>query len=207
MIYGALSGLGKEYESICIVIEHSMNSVPQMSIEDAVFKLINFDDKLQIYSQSSNVNPHLAFHTGRGYSSRGRGNRGGYRGRGSGSYSTRGKGFQQQFSGSSGSNNRPTCQICGRYGHFAVKCYNRFDQDYQVSDSVHNALTTMKLSDHEQLTGQEWYPDSAASARINNDASQLHSSEPYVGNDQVIVGNGDFLPIIHVGSIALHTQQ
>ena len=33
MIYGALSGLGKEYESICTVIEHSMDVVPQMSFE------------------------------------------------------------------------------------------------------------------------------------------------------------------------------
>ena len=204
MIYGALSGLGKEYESICTVIEHSMDSLSQMTYEEAVFKLVTFDDKLQIYNQHAEVNPHLAFHTGRGYSSRGRG---GYRGRGSGSYSTRERGFQQQFSGSSGSNNRPTCQICGRYGHSAAKCYNIFDQDYQVSDNLHNALTTMKLSDQEHLSGQEWYPDSAASAHITNNSSQLNSSEPYVGNDQVIVGNGDFLPITHVGSVSLQTPQ
>lgn len=38
-------------------------------------------------------------------------------------------------------------------------------------------------------------------------ALQLHSSEPYIRNDQAIVGNGDFLPITHVGSIALTTPQ
>ena len=65
----------------------------------------------------------------------------------------------------------------------------------------------MGLSNQEQLSGQEWYPDSAASAHITNKSSQLHSSEPYIGNDQVIVGNGDFLPITHVGFIALHTPQ
>lgn len=86
-----------------------MDSPSQMTFEDAVFKLINFDDKLHIYNQPAEVSPHLAFHTrnGRGYSSRGRGNfvnRGGFRG--SGSYSTRGRGFQQRFSGSSGSNSR-----------------------------------------------------------------------------------------------------
>lgn len=204
MIYGALAGLGKEYESICIVIEHSMNSFNEMSFEDVVFKLITFDDKVKVLNNQPEPSPHLAFHAGRGYSSLGRGgnsNRGGYRG--CGNYSTHGRGFSQQFTGSSGT--RPTCQICGRYGHSVACCYNRFDQDYDSPDTIHNALTTMRLSDQERQSGAEWYPDSAASAHITNDPNQLTSSAPYLGNDQVIVGNGDFLPITHVGSVALQT--
>lgn len=80
MIYGALAGLGKEYESICTVIEHSMNSVNEMSFEDVVFKLITFDDKVKVLNNQPEPSPHLAFHAGRGYSSLGRGgnsNRGG----------------------------------------------------------------------------------------------------------------------------------
>lgn len=221
MIYGALSGLGKEYEAICTVIEHSMDVVPEMSFEDAVFKLVTFEDKLKAYNQATEVNPHMAFNVGRGYSNnRGRGgynHRGGYRGRGNNSYSTRGRGFQQQFSGNRGRDNsssgpgsnstRPTCQICGKYGHSAARCYSRYDQDYTVPENVHNAFTTMKLSDQEQSAGLDWYPDSAASAHITNSSSQLSSSEPYLGNDQVIVGNGDYLPITHIGSVALHTTQ
>ena len=65
----------------------------------------------------------------------------------------------------------------------------------------------MKLSDQSQYTGQEWYPDSGASAHITNDGSQLQSAQPYLGNDQVIVGNGDYLPISHIGSIPLHTPK
>ena len=60
-IYGALSGLGKEYESIATVIEHSVDSEPQMTFEDAVFKLVNFADKLQVYSQVREATPHMAF--------------------------------------------------------------------------------------------------------------------------------------------------
>ena len=208
MIYGALSGLGREYEFICTVIEHSIDSVLDMSFEDVVFKLVNFDDKLKVYNEAATPTPHLAFHTSRGYSNRGRGffNNRGNRGRGSGSYSTIGRGFHQQFSGGN-SGSRPTCQICGRYGHTADCCYNRFDQQCQTPENLHNALTTMKLSDQAQLTGQEWYPDSAASAHITNDGSQLQSSAPYLGNDQVIVGNGDYLPITHIGSIPLHTPK
>lgn len=65
----------------------------------------------------------------------------------------------------------------------------------------------MKVSAQNQHSGQEWYPDSAATAHITNNSGQLQSSQPYLGNDQVIVGNGDFLPITHVGSIALQTPQ
>lgn len=182
MIYGALSGLGKEYESICTVIEHSMDSTPDMRFEDAVFKLVNFDDKLQVHNQAPETTPHLAFHSDRGHYYRGRGyynNRGN---RGRSSYSTRGRGFHQQFSGST-SSSRPMCQICGRYGHTAPRCYNRFDQDYQSPATLHDALATVRLSDNPSQSGQEWYPDSAASAHITSDRAQLQSAEPYLGND------------------------
>ena len=65
----------------------------------------------------------------------------------------------------------------------------------------------MKLSDQEQRSGRDWYPDSGATADITHSESQLQSSEPYAGNDQIMVGNGDFLPISHVGSVDLHTTQ
>lgn len=149
MIYGALSGLGKEYEAIYTVIEHSMESLPEKRFEDAVFKLVTFDDKLQVCSQQQGVNPHMAFSTGRGYNNRGRGyynnRRGSNRGRngGAGAYSTCGCGFHQQFTGGS----RPTCQICGKYGHSAARCHSRFDQNIEIPESLHNALTAVKLSD------------------------------------------------------------
>lgn len=186
-----------------------MDTASEMSFEDAVFKLVTIDDKLQVYNQSTEITPHLAFAAGRGYySNRGRGsNIGGYRGRGGQSYSTRGRGFQQQFAGGLSSNTRPTCQICGRFGHSAVRCYNRFDQEFESQDTVHTALAAVRLTDQEQQSGQDWFPDYAASAHITNSQSQLQSSEPYLGNDQVIVGNGDYLPITHVGSIAIHTPQ
>lgn len=98
-IYGALSGLGREYESISTIIEHSVESALEMTFEDVVFKLNTFEDKLSVFNQAPEATPHLVFHTGRGYTSRGRGyyNRGGSsRGRGSGgsgSYSTRRRGL------------------------------------------------------------------------------------------------------------------
>ena len=32
------------------------------------------------------------------------------------------------------SGNRPVCQLCGRNGHVALKCYHRFDLSFQGND-------------------------------------------------------------------------
>ena len=81
-IFGVLNGLGKDYESICTVIENSMDAIPAPSLDDVMSKLISFEEKVQAYTSSSKITPHQAFYTNRGgYSGRGRGQyRGGYRG-------------------------------------------------------------------------------------------------------------------------------
>ena len=208
-----LRGLGKEYESISTVIEHSMDIFPGPNFEDVVFKLIGFNEKLSSYEAPTETALHQAFYSGRGgYSSRGRGYyRGGYRGRGN--YSTQGRGFPQQISqgsgrgsSSSGSNNRPTCQICNKFGHAAHRCYKRFDHSYQTEE-LHNDLAAMRTSDQAQPPGQEWYADSGATAHITNNPSQLQSSQAYTGDDLVLVGNGEFLPISQIGSAVLPSLQ
>ena len=208
-IFGVLNGLGREYESIVTVIEDSMDTPPGPSFEDVTFKLIGFDDKLKKYETVPEATPHQAFYTNRGgYSGRGRGQyRGGYRGRGS--YSTAGRGFPQQFgqqagrgSSSTATDQRPTCQICGKYGHPAFKCYKRFDESYNVEEMKH-ALATLRLSEDARNSGPNWYTDTAATHHVTNDPHHLLSAYPYEGSDTVIVGNGDFLPITHSGSAPL----
>ena len=210
-IYGVLNGLGKEYESVTAVIEHAMDSYPAPCFEDIVYKLTGFEDKLQSYQPTVDVSPHQAFYTNRGgYSGRGRGGyRGGYRGRGS--YTTQGRGFPQQFGQSAqrssngagaGAGNRPTCQICGKYGHSANACYRRFDLHFAVAEQQPqaNVLTT------NYQAGAEWYPDSGSSHHVTSSAQHLDTSQEYSGTDHVIVGNGEFLPITHIGSASIQTQ-
>ncbi|KAG7539479.1 Ribonuclease H-like superfamily [Arabidopsis suecica] len=221
-IFGVLSGVGREYEAIVTVIEESMDLPTRPSFDDVLYKLTNFDDKLKKYETPTEVNPHQAFYTAidnnpqqafysarGGYSGRGKGqNRGGFRGRSS--YSTQGRGFPQQFGQGSnkqsyGSNDqRPTCQICGKYGHAAYKCYKRFDENYQTEvESFPQAMAAMKLNESPQYPGGGWYPDSAATHHITNTTANLNESQPYNGAEAVIVGNGDFLPITHVGNLNL----
>lgn len=207
-IYGVLNGLGKEYESVCTVIVHAMDGFTPPCFEDVVYKLTGFEDKLQSYQSPAEVTPHQAFYTNRGgYSGRGRGGyRGGYRGRGS--YTTQGRGVPQQFGQSAqrppnaADNSRPTCQICGKYGHSANKCYRRFDLQF-ANDGMQHQAQAHTASYH---PGAEWFPDSGSTHHVTNSAQHLDSAQPYTGTDQVMVGNGEFLPITHVGSASLPTQ-
>ncbi|KAG7594152.1 Reverse transcriptase RNA-dependent DNA polymerase [Arabidopsis thaliana x Arabidopsis arenosa] len=205
-IYALLSGLGKEYEPVTTVIEHSMDTPPGPYYEDVVFKLIAFDDKQQSYSSAPEVTPHLVFHTEKSYYDKGgsnyRGGRSGNRGRGN--YSTKGRGFQQHGNGQNSDSSRPTCQICGKYGHSAFKCYNRFNESYS-QPSLPTAMAALRISDEEHRTGNDWLPDTAATAHITNSVNNLQQSQPYQGHDSVMVGNGDFLPITHIGTIPLQT--
>lgn len=65
--------------------------------------------------------------------------------RGRGSYSTRGRGFHQQFN-TSPDGSRPTCHICDKYYHSAAKCYKRFDESFQCPN-LSTTLAVMKISD------------------------------------------------------------
>ena len=91
------------------------------------------------------------------------------------------------------------CQICGRIGHTALKCWNRFDNNYQSPDSA-QAFSSLRISDE---SGKEWHPDSAATAHVTSSTNNLQSATPYAGNDTVLVGDGAFLPITHVGSTTI----
>lgn len=99
-------------------------------------------------------------------------------------------------------NNRSVCQICGRIGHSALKCWNHFNA-YQ-SDDAPQALAALHVSNP---SGREWLPDSGSTAHITASASDLQQSTPYHGSETVMVGNGNQVPITHVGSTIITTPQ
>lgn len=208
-ICGFLNGLGREYDPITTVVQSSMSRLPTPTFTDVVFDVQGFDSRLQAY-QTTDVNPQMAFNTqvqqsqeayqagyqsnrGRGYNNRGGSNRG------RGGFSSRGRGFHQQNGPSGGSNARPVCQICGRVGHIALKCWNRFDNNYQPTE-VPQALAALQLSD---LSGREWIPDSGASAHITSATTGLQNTAQYQGLESVMVADGNYAPITHVGSTNL----
>ena len=145
---------------------------------------------------------HFATHNGsssRGGSSHGRGGRfssNPQSGRNSsGQRPNRGRGRGRGFSNGS----RPTCQICGKIGHLALTCYQRFDNSYS-SDSNMQALLTTPQSH----TDENWYADSGATHHLTADLANLKvRAEEYQGQEQIRVGNGKSIPIKHVGTTQL----
>lgn len=69
------------------------------------------------------------------------------------------------------------------------------------------ALAAIMISNNNVQSGQEWYADSGATSHIANSHAHLQSAQPYHGDDSVIVGNGEFLPITHIGSVVLSGER
>ncbi|XP_019087274.1 PREDICTED: uncharacterized protein LOC104721004 [Camelina sativa] len=199
-IFQFLNGLGRDYDPITTVIQSSLGKLSPPSFTDVVSEVDSFDAKLRSYENADSVSPHVAFQTSYGSNNRGnfRGrNRGQNRGRGG--YSSRGRGFTQYQTTPTNNGERPTCQICGRIGHTAANCYNRFNNNYQGGDMA-QAFNSLYVTD-----GNEWVTDSGATAHITSTPTNLQSASSYEGNDVVLVGDGAYLPITHLGSATIIT--
>ncbi|PKU78042.1 Retrovirus-related Pol polyprotein from transposon TNT 1-94 [Dendrobium catenatum] len=92
------------------------------------------------------------------------------------------------------SNDRPTCQICGKIGHIALNCWHR--NNYKYAPTVQNAPRALLAQPTSQ---QSWILDSGATNHITHDNASLHQSAPYTGSDSVTVANGSSLPIHNYG--------
>jgi hypothetical protein len=132
-------------------------------------------------------------------------------------FNSKGKGFTQgQFFGSkcqnfshthvdkgvspasSQGNNKeeqPTCQICQKCNHIALTYFNRFNHAFTLND-VPQALSTMTIADNQDST---WFLDTRATDHMIGDPCNLHSLTLYHCTDGVMVGNGESLPITHIG--------
>lgn len=210
-IFGFLNGLSREYDPIATVIQSSLSKFPPPTFTDVVSEVQGFDAKLKSYEETPASTPHMVYNTNTGAgdqayrsnapvynpSQRGRGRSNASRGRGG--FCSRGRGFSQHQTNSN-NGQRPTCQICGRVGHTTLKCYNRFYNNYQSAE----AFSSLRLVGE---TGKEWYPDSGAADHVTSSAGNLQTAHPYEGTDAVMVGDGAYLPITHVGSTTISSQK
>ncbi|KFK45117.1 hypothetical protein AALP_AA1G346500, partial [Arabis alpina] len=99
------------------------------------------------------------------------------------------------------------CQICGVFGHSAKRC----TQLQQFSASQNSLLPTpfrpwqpranMALTSPNPTNA--WLMDSGATHHMTSDLHTLHSSQPYNGQDAVLIGDGSGLSITHTGSLSL----
>lgn len=104
-IFNFFNGLGREYDHVCTVVQHSLSRTPAPTFNDVVSEVAGYDSRLTSHDDSSAVSPHMAFQTQKSeadppsnytttsHNYRGRGS---YSNRGRGGYSSRGRGFHQQ---------------------------------------------------------------------------------------------------------------
>lgn len=110
--------------------------------------------------------------------------------------------------------NRLVCQLCGKNGHMAYKCYYRFDQAFSSpfagSGTNNNAASSsnyggnvtknqVMLATTDAIYDPNWYPDSGSSCHLTPDAANVCSSSGYSGNNNVFMGDGTGLAIKNVG--------
>uniref|UniRef100_A0A2N9G5P5 Integrase catalytic domain-containing protein n=1 Tax=Fagus sylvatica TaxID=28930 RepID=A0A2N9G5P5_FAGSY len=153
---------------------------------------------------------------------RGRGGRSNNRGRGGrnsnrGSFSSNSQGFASNPSGfsqsynPSGTSQRPQCQICGKTGHLALDCFHRMNFAYQGRQPPAKlaaiASTTMSSAINAPYSNQSsWISDTGATDHFTPNISHIPDCHDYKGTDQVIVGNGQSLPITHTGNSQLYAS-
>lgn len=112
--------------------------------------------------------------------------------------------------------------MCGRYGQIVLRCYYRFDIEFQGANSGnyqhHNfnstasirsstppSINTLIVQD-DLIKENFWYPDSGASNYVTNDLANLNIGAEYQGDNMVLVGNGAGLDVHHICSSSLKSS-
>ena len=100
---------------------------------------------------------------------------------------------------------RPTCQICYKMGHTAIDCYHRMNFTYQGRHPT-SKLVAMASSTH-NLSSNYWISDTGATDHFTPDLANIQHPTEYTGTDTNIVGNGNTLPITHIGHAQLRASK
>lgn len=93
---------------------------------------------------------------------------------------------------------RPTSQICGKSRHTALDCYNKMDFSYQRK---HPPVKLAAMASAQ--TGESWLADFGATNHLSANLGNLSVQQPYSDAELVTVGNGQGLPISHIGNSTL----
>lgn len=191
-----LAGFGFEYDA---VVANFTNRPDSLNLQEVHFALQAHEIRLQSQQSISFPSAHLTYNCGGNISAAQFG------GVSRGAPMNRGRG------GRFISRDRVICQLCGKPGHLALKCFKRFDVHFtsipapppQSPQAYFTDFTNFDNFQGDLSYGQDydasWYVDSGATTHITNDFANLQVSTPYQGADQVAVGNENQLSIDAVG--------
>lgn len=55
------------------------------------------------------------------------------------------------------------------------------------------------VANYERPANEWWYLDNGATYHLTNNIANMHVREEFIGLGQLVIGNGQDLPIIHIG--------
>jgi histone deacetylase 1/2 len=188
-----LTGLDQDIDSIVSAVAERVEPI---TVAELHTQLIAHEQRLEMCNGGVQSSANLATKGKGGGGSSSCGGRGGGRrngGRGNCGGFTRGGGNN---GGGTRSSFQPGvfCQICGKEGHLAPRCFKRFDSNYSgpPQKSASNVTTSSYGVDI------NWYMDTGATDHITGDFERLTLRDKYHGGEQVHAANGSGMEIMHI---------
>lgn len=196
-----LTGLDRDFDSVVSAIAARIEPI---SVSELLAQLISHEERLELHNEGNQSSVNLAAKAGRtgGTSSRNIGGRGGG-GRNGGGRGNRG-GFGHNGGGRSNFQAGLICQVCGKEGHPAFRCYKRFDSNYNGGPPQKSASAASTTS---YGVDTNWYVDSGATDHITGELEKLTVHDKYHGGEQVHAANGLGMKISNVGHSILHSPR
>ncbi|GJY11383.1 putative RNA-directed DNA polymerase [Tanacetum coccineum] len=184
----------------------AISSLPPDTVNALQQVLSQLDLQVQqqsLFSQPSSQQPQAHYASrgrGRGSHNRGRGARSNSRNYNNNhSFNNSNGGNRSQFSWASNQNTVfGTSNRCG-IGHIPSQCPNR------DPNTMRSPPPSANFADYRSQTLTNWLPDTGCNGHSAMDQHSLDHSEPYYGKDSLYVGNGESLPILHIGSTKIYS--
>jgi hypothetical protein len=183
-----LEGFDFEYNPF---VEAFTAKIEPQTLKDLYSQLLAAEARVESQREQQQITANATF----------RGDRGGcgpMHGRGDGGFHG---GCGTGRGGGCGNGNKVLCQVYGKTGHTALRCYKRFDANHNGDDKHTNAATSSYNVD------TDWYTNTGATDHITSELDKLTVREKYGGVDQVHTASGSGMPICHVGQSSIHTHE
>jgi histone deacetylase 1/2 len=87
-----------------------------------------------------------------------------------------------------------TCQICGKQGHSAYRCWHRYSEDDGEEEEEERGANAASYG-----VDTNWYSDTGATDHITSELDKLTMKEKYHGRDKINAANGAGMNISHIG--------